>query len=72
MITTAKYLTPSGKDINRSREQRGGVEPDVAVEISEDQFLKGDDPQLRKAIEVLRQEIGKRPAGTQSVSGSAR
>lgn len=72
MITTAKYLTPSGKDINRSREQRGGVEPDVAVEISEQQFLKGEDPQLRKAMELLRQEINQRPAGTQSASGAAR
>ena len=43
--------------------------PDVAVEISESQFLKGDDPQLRKAMELLRQEIGKRPAGTQSAAG---
>jgi carboxyl-terminal processing protease len=57
MITTAKYLTPSGKDINRSREQRGGVEPDIEVEITEEQFLKNEDPQLRKAIEVLRQQI---------------
>lgn len=58
MITTAKYLTPSGKDINRSREQRGGVEPDITVEINEEEFLKGKDPQLDKAMEVLHQKIG--------------
>ena len=40
MVTTAKYLNPSGKDINRSRTQRGGVEPDVAVEMTEEQFLR--------------------------------
>jgi carboxyl-terminal processing protease len=57
MITTAKYLTPSGKDINRSRDQRGGVDPDVTVEVTEEEFLKGQDPQLKKAVEVLRGEI---------------
>jgi len=57
MITTAKYLTPSGKDINRSREQRGGVEPDVRVEVTEEQFFKNEDPQLKKGIEILRQQL---------------
>jgi carboxyl-terminal processing protease len=66
MITTAKYLTPSGKDINRSREQRGGVEPDVAVEVTEEQFLKGVDPQMQRAIEVLNREIAKRQTGGQN------
>jgi carboxyl-terminal processing protease len=57
MITTAKWLRPSGKDINRSRETRGGVEPDVTVEINEDQWVKGDDPQLKRAQELLHQRI---------------
>jgi carboxyl-terminal processing protease len=60
MITTAKYLTPSEKDINRSREQRGGVEPDVVVEISEEQFLANNDVQLKKALELLHEKIGYR------------
>jgi carboxyl-terminal processing protease len=72
MITTAKYLTPSGKDINRSREQRGGVEPDVTVEVTEQQFLKGQDPQLDKAIEVLTQEIAKRQTGQPNAATATR
>lgn len=62
MITTAKYLTPTGKDINRGRDQRGGVEPDIAVEISEEQFIRGEDTQLQKAIEVLQAQLGERAA----------
>lgn len=58
MITTAKYLTPLEKDINRSREQRGGVEPDVVINISEDQFLKGQDVQLQKAVQMLQEKTG--------------
>lgn len=58
MITTAKYLTPSQRDINRSREQRGGVEPDYEVEYTEQQYLKGEDPQLKKAMDVLHEKIG--------------
>jgi carboxyl-terminal processing protease len=61
MITTQKYLTPSGRDINRSREQRGGVKPDVAVEISEEEFLKGKDPQLARAVEIIQEKTGMRP-----------
>jgi len=58
MITTAKYLTPLERDINRSRDQRGGVEPDVVVEITEAQFLKAQDTQLEKAVELLQQKTG--------------
>jgi carboxyl-terminal processing protease len=61
MITTAKYLNPSGRDINRSRDQRGGVEPDVPVEITEEEFLAGKDPQLQKAIDILVQQGGRVP-----------
>jgi carboxyl-terminal processing protease len=68
MITTAKYLTPSQKDINRSREQRGGVEPDAVVDYTEEQYNKGEDPQLAKAVELLHQKIGfvapGKPGGT--------
>lgn len=57
MITTAKYLNPSGKDINRTRDQRGGVEPDIAVEMSEEQFLRGEDIQLKQAVELLKRQL---------------
>lgn len=62
MITTAKYLTPLEHDINRSREQRGGVEPDVPVEITEEQFLKGQDVQLKRAVDLLHQQTGYVPS----------
>lgn len=61
MITTAKYLTPLERDINRSRDQRGGVEPDVMVEITEEQFLKGQDSQLKKALEILHEKVASAP-----------
>lgn len=57
-ITTHKYLTSNGHDINRSRDHRGGVEPDVAVEVKEEDFLKGKDTQLQKAVELLQQRTG--------------
>jgi len=63
MITTAKYLTPSGKDINRSRVQRGGVEPDVDVDVTEEEWIKHKDPQLSKAIELLHQQIASKSSG---------
>lgn len=69
MITTAKYLTPSEKDINRSRVQRGGVEPDEEVEITEDQFLKGDDVQLKRALQYLHQKVGFKPGSTANAKG---
>lgn len=71
MITTAKYLTPSQKDINRSREQRGGVEPDYEVEYTEEQYLKGEDPQLKKAMDVLHEKIGFVPPAKPAPATSA-
>jgi hypothetical protein len=35
-----------------------GLEPDQVVEISEEDQSNGVDPQLDKAVEVLRQKIG--------------
>jgi carboxyl-terminal processing protease len=54
-ITTAKYLTPKGRDINKV-----GVQPDVVVEGSETAEL-GDpatDPQLAKAISLMKEKLG--------------
>ncbi|MBX2862312.1 MAG: PDZ domain-containing protein [Leptolyngbyaceae cyanobacterium MAG.088] len=61
-VTIAKYLTPSGRDINTL-----GIEPDVTVELSDEEreFLSEDrerigtteDPQYAKAIEVLNDLI---------------
>ncbi|MEL6158345.1 MAG: carboxyl-terminal processing protease CtpC [Cyanobacteria bacterium J06623_5] len=61
-VTIAKYLTPSGRDINKL-----GIEPDFVVELSDEQrdLLAQDrdkvgtleDPQYAKAIEVLSDAI---------------
>src|SRR5439155_19902498 len=57
-ITTHKYLTSNGHDINRYRDRRGGVAPDVTVDISEDDFIHRKDTQLQKALEIVQQKTG--------------
>jgi carboxyl-terminal processing protease len=55
-ITTAKYLTPKGRDINKV-----GVKPDVHVPSAEDAIDLGDlkqDMQLVKALDVLKNKMG--------------
>lgn len=47
-ITVAKWLTPRGDLI-----QKKGLEPDIVVEFTEEDFEADRDPQLDKAIEVL-------------------
>ena len=61
-VTIAKYLTPSGRDINEE-----GISPDVAIELTEEQreelrldrTLIGtpEDPQYAKALEILNQQV---------------
>lgn len=48
-ITVAKWLTPSGHSI-----MDDGLEPDVKVEITNDDVDNGRDPQLDKALELLK------------------
>lgn len=48
-VTIAKYLTPDGHDINKN-----GIKPDYEVKLTLDDFQKGKDPQLAKAIELLK------------------
>ena len=57
-ITTARYLTPKGNDINRGRDRRGGITPDVLVEATEEDYLKQNDVQLKKALDLLHEKIG--------------
>ena len=49
-ITIAKWLTPSGISINEE-----GLEPDVVVEITDEDYNNDKDPQLDKTIELLSQ-----------------
>ena len=47
-ITIAKWLTPKGHDLNKE-----GLEPDIKVEQTEDDFQNNRDPQLDRAIDEL-------------------
>ena len=48
-VTVAKWLTPSGHSIMDS-----GLEPDVKVEVQQSDIDSGKDPQLDKALEMLK------------------
>lgn len=48
-ITVAKWLTPSGRAIDHD-----GISPDVEVELSDEDFEQKRDPQLDRALELLR------------------
>jgi len=48
-ITVAKWLTPKGEILTGK-----GLEPDIKVEMTEEDYNEGKDPQLDKAIEVAK------------------
>ena len=52
-LTVARWLTPNGNTINNI-----GLTPDVVVEMTEEDYAAGLDPQLDKAIKVLLEMIG--------------
>ncbi|MDW8107373.1 MAG: S41 family peptidase [Armatimonadota bacterium] len=63
-ITTAKYLTPNGIDLNAKvvdGKRVGGLKPDIEVKNPEDWRMteedKARDAQLQKALEVLRARL---------------
>ncbi|MBF2074235.1 MAG: PDZ domain-containing protein [Synechococcales cyanobacterium C42_A2020_086] len=68
-VTVAKYLTPSGRDINHA-----GIEPDIVVELSDEQRQElfgtsnkigtPEDLQYTKALEVLSQQIRAQSSGS--------
>ncbi len=47
-VTVARWLTPNGVNINKD-----GIKPDVEVDLTEDDYKNGRDPQLEKALELL-------------------
>lgn len=70
-VTVAKYLTPSGRDINHA-----GIEPDVQVNLTDEQRQElfgvsnkigtTGDLQYVKALEVLNQRIATARQGTKA------
>jgi len=53
-LTTAKYLTPSGRSINKV-----GIQPDVKVKLAEKNAKVEKDTQLDKALEILKDKLKK-------------
>lgn len=51
-ITVAHWLLPKGELI-----EKNGLEPDYEIKLTEEDIKAEKDPQLEKAIEVLRKEI---------------
>lgn len=47
-LTVAQWLTPNGKSIEE------GLEPDIKIEMTEDDEAAGHDSQLERAIDVVR------------------
>lgn len=56
-VTTAKYYTPNGENIHKK-----GINPDIAVEypaaLKEKTYSESTDPQLQKALQVIKQKMG--------------
>jgi len=48
-ITIAKWLTPSGSSISEI-----GLSPDIEVELTENDINQDKDPQLEKALEIIK------------------
>lgn len=48
-VTIAKWLTPKGNFISEV-----GLEPDVKIELTDSDFDQGKDPQLEKALEIIK------------------
>ncbi len=51
-ITIAHFFTPSGADINQV-----GIEPDIAVEITDDDRKAGQDPQMEAAVKAVKELV---------------
>lgn len=49
-VTVARWLTPKQRQIHEV-----GLKPDVTVELTEEDYKAGKDPQLDKAVEILTQ-----------------
>jgi len=54
-VTVARWLTPNGEYIMEK-----GINPDIDVDLSEDDYNNNRDPQLDKAVEVLKGQMEKK------------
>lgn len=72
LLGTAEWLTPDGRSLRRQANGEGGVEPNIVVQqapnvvmlppqaaqiANEAEILASDDAQLRKAVEVLHDQL---------------
>jgi carboxyl-terminal processing protease len=48
-VTVARWLTPNGHNISKE-----GIAPDYEVKIEEKDITEGKDPQMEKALEIIR------------------
>ncbi len=48
-VTIARWLTPNGREIHKK-----GIEPDIPVEVTEEDQAAGRDPVLERALEYFR------------------
>ena len=53
-ITVAKWMTPNGDYIMEK-----GITPNIEVELTEEDYNNNRDPQLDKAVEVIKEKISK-------------
>lgn len=65
-VTVARWYTPNDKLIHEE-----GLEPDVIVEFTDENFDAGEDPQLEEAIAILESgELDQYFSGNESAGGS--
>ncbi len=63
-ITTAKYLTPNGHDVNKTK-----IHPDIVIEPTDEDQKNENDVQLKRAIKVLNDQLGNRQAKSSDIQG---
>jgi len=51
-VTIAKWYTPSGVRI-----QDTGIEPDIKVEYTEEEYKQGSDPQMERALQEIEKQL---------------
>ena len=60
-ITTAKFFTPSGRDVSKEK-----IHPDVVVEPTDNDLKNKKDVQLERAVQILKERLGAAEASSRS------